>query len=579
MDGEKLRKKWYIPAAAAVVAVFAVILVAVLAFRGGAETYRSIRIVEMEGGVTIERDGVGSLEASVNMNLISNDYVRTDADSYVVLRLDDDKYVMLGEQGAMQVQAEGSAESGRTAIHLESGSVLSEIQNPLSQDSSYEIITPSATMSVRGTVFEARKAPGDSFEVLVYEGTVAVGLGDLEPVLYTGGEYTQFTAGDAPQFLVERDIITEDRMNDQMLERLRQIEENGRALEFGEVQLDELIEERSSSEGRTEVADNSQVREPAASAEAPEPTAPAVQIPTEAPVASPVASPEPTASPEPAATRRPVVTAAPTVTTAPVVTAAPSVTAEPETSEPEWHPEPEPEPEPSIPPRPTFTPIPGETAKPADTPEPTWKPDPGTTPEPTKDPAFTEPPAVTPGPVNEQEWWTRADGQDNGSAIGEDGWKVVYFQPAIADIILKDGEDTKAVIGDQVPSGFRRETVKDNESLKMYYEQPDPVTVTIKKDIDGSGTPKTLEFVGWYYEVEEGEWEPWNFDMSPKSDLWLYAVWKDQEKNDNATYSYYFPRIWRDSVNGIYRCYSVREDIIEFIDKQTKEPLVWNANE
>lgn len=558
MSGEKSRKKWYIPAAGAAVAVFAVILVVVLTLRGGGETYRSIRVVEMEGGVTIERDGVGSLEASVNMNLVSNDYVRTDSDSYVVLRLDDDKYVMLGEQGAIQVQAEGSAKSGRTAIHLENGSVLSEIQNPLSQDSSYEIITPSATMSVRGTVFEARKAPeGDSFELLVYEGTVAAQLGDLEPALYTGGEYTQFTAGDAPQFLVERDVITEDRMNDQMLERLQQIEENGRALEFGEVQLDELIKERSSSEGRTEVADNSQVREPAPSTQAPEATTPAAQKPTEAPTVSPMTSPQPTASPEPTATRRP------TVTTAPVVTVAPLVTAEPETSEPEWIPDPEPEPEPPLTPGPAFPPVPGETAKPA------------TTPKPTKEPASTESPAVTPGPVNEQEWWTRADGQGDGTEMPPDGWKVVYFQPAMADILL-DGDDIKAVIGDQVPSGFRRETIKAGDSLKEYENHPSSQSVKITTIIEGNVTDEktiNLEFLGWFYENEEGGWTEWNREESPKSDLWLYSVWKDNDSNQC-----YFPKIWRDSNKEFYRCYSVREDIELFIDMQTKDPLVWNAN-
>ena len=527
MSKEQLLKKWYIPAAVAGVIILIAVLVIFLALRGGGETYRSIRIVEMEGGVTIERDGVGNLEASVNMNLISNDYVRTDADSYVVLRLDDDKYVMLGEQGAMQVRAEGSAESGRTAIQLENGSVLSEIQNPLSQDSSYEIITPSATMSVRGTVFEVRKVTeGDSFELLVYEGKVAVRLGNLDPVLYTGGEYTQFTAGDAPQFLMERDVITGDRMNDQMLKRLQQIEENGRALEFGEVQLDELMEERSSSEGRMEVADNSQVKEPAASAEAPKPTTPAVQIPTETPTVSPTASPEPTATRRPAATAAPTATRRPATTAAPVATTEPSVTVEPETSEPEWDPEP--------------------------------------------GPAATDTPTVKPDPVQKQEWWTRADGQGNGSEMGPDGWKVVYFQPAIANIMVEDNV-AKAEIGDQDPAGFGRETMKGEDSLKGYENHPSSQSVKIITIKEGTVTGEesvNLEFLGWFYEDKEGGWKEWDSKESPKSDLWLYSVWKD-----NANNMRYIPKIWRDPDTGFYRCYSVREDISKFIDKQTQDTL------
>lgn len=326
MSESKGKKKIYAIAAAATAAVAVIVFAVVLILgAGGQESYRSIRIVELDGGVTIDREGVGDLEASVNMNLTSGDRISTSADSYVVLRLDDDKYIMLGEQGAIQVVASGDASNSRTEIHLESGSVLNEIQNPLSQDSSYEIITPNATMSVRGTVFETRNnVENGNMEVLVYEGSVAVALSTSEPLLYGPGEYTLFTSGDNPQFIEERGAITEEKIGSQMIERLHQINENGRTLNLGEADLEELIQRENSEQG-SQVADNSQIQEteepvdelmsptPDPDMETPEPTASTSPEPTAttAPKPSPTVEPTPEVEPIPTETPKPP---APTVT-------------------------------------------------------------------------------------------------------------------------------------------------------------------------------------------------------------------------------------------------------------------------
>lgn len=218
----------------AVLAAAAIVLLGISAYVMASgnrnQSYRSIKIVEMEGTVVIDREGMDSLNASVNMNLVSGDYVTTAQGSYVVLRLDSDKYVMLGENGAMKVTAEGDENSGRTSIELAAGSVLNEIQNPLGQNSTFDIVTPNATMSVRGTVFEVRKNSDGTYGVLVYDGHVAVGLDGMEPVMYDAGEYTEFTEGAAPKFLTEKGTITEEQMDERVLERLQQIQEQGRDL-------------------------------------------------------------------------------------------------------------------------------------------------------------------------------------------------------------------------------------------------------------------------------------------------------------------------------------------------------------
>lgn len=224
----------------AVVVAAAIVVLGILAYimvsGNGKQTYRSIKIVEMEGAVSIERAGKESLNAAVNMNLVSGDYVTTAQDSYVVLRLDADKYVMLGENGAMTVTADGDEQNSRTSIELASGSVLNEIQNPLGQNSTFDVVTPSATMSVRGTVFEVRKNSDGSYGVLVYDGHVAVGLDGMEPVLYDAGEYAEFTEGDSPKFLTEKGAITTEQIDGKVLERLQQIEEQGRNMSLDVIQ-------------------------------------------------------------------------------------------------------------------------------------------------------------------------------------------------------------------------------------------------------------------------------------------------------------------------------------------------------
>ncbi len=287
-----MQKKLLLAAVAAIAAVAVSALVLMLGRRE--ESYRSIKIIELGGGVTIEREGVGTLAASSNMNLISGDAVKTEQDAYAVLQLDSDKYVMLAESGSMTVVAEGDEANGRTAIQLDSGSVLSEIQNPLSDGSSYDIVTPNATMSVRGTVFEVRRSgagnTGD-IEVLVFDGKVAVGLGDQEPALYGAGEYTQFTADENPQFVVERAEIAEENLNPQFMERLEQINSQSRELNLGTAQLASARTQEEAAGDQLVSAD----KEPAAE----EPSAPSAQTPAAAPEATTAAASGPVTAARP----------------------------------------------------------------------------------------------------------------------------------------------------------------------------------------------------------------------------------------------------------------------------------------
>lgn len=145
------KKKILIIAIISVLIVSAVVVTAVL-LGNKKETYRIIKVYEVEGTVYVQRDGIDDLEAYENMILESGDTVKVENGS-MTLKLDEDKYVYVEEQTEFDVVATGTSANSKTSIELKKGAITNEIQNKLSADSSYEVNTPNSTMAVRGTVF------------------------------------------------------------------------------------------------------------------------------------------------------------------------------------------------------------------------------------------------------------------------------------------------------------------------------------------------------------------------------------------------------------------------------------------
>lgn len=86
------------------------------------------------------------------MLLQSGDTVNVDTGT-MTLRLDEDKYVYAEENTEFSIEAAGNSKEGRTTIELKKGAIVNEIRQKLGEGSSYEVNTPNATMSVRGTTF------------------------------------------------------------------------------------------------------------------------------------------------------------------------------------------------------------------------------------------------------------------------------------------------------------------------------------------------------------------------------------------------------------------------------------------
>lgn len=117
------------------------------------DAYRSIKVYQTAGEAVIEREKVGKMDAFKNLKLISGDLGEVFVDSNMRLELDDDKYILIEEQSRLRIQAEGNDDTSKTRIELLEGAVTCEIENKLSEDSTFEVSTPNSIMAVRGTTF------------------------------------------------------------------------------------------------------------------------------------------------------------------------------------------------------------------------------------------------------------------------------------------------------------------------------------------------------------------------------------------------------------------------------------------
>lgn len=156
------------------VLVLAVVLLLVFLLRE--ESYRVIQVSNVDGRAEVERVDIGFLDAYSGMMLQSEDSVEVEAESYLYLKLDEDKYVMAEPGSKMHLKATGSSTTSKTSIQLEAGAVVSRLDNKLSEESVFEVSTPNATMAVRGTVFRVEviitETGAVETHVSTYEGEV-----------------------------------------------------------------------------------------------------------------------------------------------------------------------------------------------------------------------------------------------------------------------------------------------------------------------------------------------------------------------------------------------------------------------
>lgn len=208
------KKKLIIIISMAVVLVVAIGVLLFLILGKKSESYRIIKVYEMNGEATVYRAEIGEISAYNNMVLQSGDKVVLNS-GRMTLQLDEDKYVYVEEGSELIIEAEGDAANSKTTILLTQGAITNEIQNKLSSESTYEVNTPNSTMSVRGTIFRVSVYEGEDgvfyTKVCVFDGAVETNL------IYADGtpadNSKQLDVDHGNQVVIFEDDITTDYLN------------------------------------------------------------------------------------------------------------------------------------------------------------------------------------------------------------------------------------------------------------------------------------------------------------------------------------------------------------------------------
>lgn len=176
----------------ALVATVVAILFATGVLGNKDEEYRVVSVESYEGEVKLERNAKEQ-DMFQGMNLRSEDRVSTGEAASMLLLADSDKYILAEENTCFTLVATGNENNGKISIDLEYGTALITIENKLADGSEFEVDTPNATMSVRGTIFEVtyNEETGETL-LTVEEGCVEV-VNDIMTKLINAGESVVIT--------------------------------------------------------------------------------------------------------------------------------------------------------------------------------------------------------------------------------------------------------------------------------------------------------------------------------------------------------------------------------------------------
>lgn len=220
------------------------------------EDYRQIQIYKIEGKALVTRQGT-SMEVYENMLLQSGDTLATDSETYLQLKLDEDKYILMEPHTEISLYATGNSIDSNTGISLVKGAIVNQLDNPLSEESTYQVTTPNSTMAVRGTTFRVEityHKSGESFaKIAVYGGKVECKLifpdGTIkEPEVVESGEEVLVRGDKKESEYVRTGQTSYDELKKQVLEFLDQLIEKGEELSISKEEVEDLKERIESLE-------------------------------------------------------------------------------------------------------------------------------------------------------------------------------------------------------------------------------------------------------------------------------------------------------------------------------------------
>ena len=191
-------------------AVAAALVLVVIAFAllivFSPKAYRSISVEEVQGTALVVNTKNNG-EAYKGQRLYGGDDVTVLEKSYLTMCLDNSKYLYADENTHFYLENSSTNNASRIRIILDEGSVLNELTEKLNPDDSYEVDTPSATMSVRGTKFRVTVYIGEdglTYTLLEVENGIVLAQLKNADGTYNGVE-KEFGAGESVLICTDAD--------------------------------------------------------------------------------------------------------------------------------------------------------------------------------------------------------------------------------------------------------------------------------------------------------------------------------------------------------------------------------------
>ena len=194
---------------AAVLSVIILLLVIIIFVPRRGSRFRVIKVEDYDGKVAVRRKKE-PVDISKGIQLETGDRVSTGKSSWLAMLIDSDKHIGATAETVFFVEATGNEKKGSVTIKLKKGSAVFSIDNKLSDKSTFEVITPNASLSVKGTTFNVSYNPDtDTTRITVTEGTVTAKYGDGEKKKLNAGDsgfitYDEFSDIEKPAFIITR---------------------------------------------------------------------------------------------------------------------------------------------------------------------------------------------------------------------------------------------------------------------------------------------------------------------------------------------------------------------------------------
>ena len=166
-----------------------------------------------------EEMGIDSLKVDtsyskvrINLFLSEEDWLKTGAESEVLLLLKDGTKLKIGENSLFSVTSciENSDASHKMVSYIRAGSILCNVKKIASKRGSFKLCTPTATCSIRGTVFETSVGSDGSSKINVIEGVIDVSLVGVDFVIQVH-ENTQAKIEKGSKTIATSDIPSEEK--------------------------------------------------------------------------------------------------------------------------------------------------------------------------------------------------------------------------------------------------------------------------------------------------------------------------------------------------------------------------------